>query len=260
MATTLVSTFPTESFYQDVARRYPEPAATYYARDARRMSFQASLVFEPGKVFVDVGSGLTPLAFGLQLLGMRTTMVDRFDYPVDRAQFGSPEGVVRVLEDGGVRLAPTDIALDRLPLDDCSVDSVSCVACIEHLHSSPRPLFAEIKRILKPEGQFLLGCPNATNLRKRFSVLLGRSNLPAVDQFWTDGDPVWHGHVREPTISELQWMAEASGLEVVSRLGRNFIGEENYGWAASLLDQPLRRVPGLCSDIYVLARKPRSTN
>lgn len=252
----ITATTPTAEFYRSVACRYPDLAAAYYAADAVRMAFQASLLHRPSGTFVDVGSGLTPLALGLKLLGMEATMVDRFDYPIEMEHIGDPDPVMAVLDESGVILKPADIAADLLPLDDGHADTLSCVACIEHFHVSPRPLLSDIRRVLRPGGLFLMGCPNSVNLRKRVAVLRGRTNLPPIGQFWNDGDPVWYGHVREPTLAEMCWMAEASGFEIVERFGRNFLGEQNYGTVAHLLDPFLRFMPALCSDIYVLARKP----
>lgn len=255
----MMSPIPTTDFYRQVAGRYPRPAAEYYGRHASRLSFEASLLFKPKKAFVDVGSGLNPLALGLQLLGMRTTMVDRFDYPVEAKYVGDHKPLMAVLADAGVRTARVDITRQPLPFGDDFADTISCIACVEHLHSSPRPLLRDIARVLKPGGHLLLGGPNAVNLRKRLSVLIGRSNLPPIEQFWSDGDPTWYGHVREPTMPEMHWMVEACGLTVVAAFGRNFIGEEKYGLTASLLDPALRRIPSLCSDIYVLAEKREAT-
>lgn len=78
----------------------------------------------------------------------------------------------------------------------------------------------------------LLGCPNAVNARKRGSVLLGRTNYPPISQFWNEGDPSWWGHVREPVLADMVWMAEQVGLRVMGVYGRNFLGKQNFGaWA-----------------------------
>jgi SAM-dependent methyltransferase len=204
----------------------------------------------------DLGSGLSPLALGLQQRGMQTSMVDLFDYPVDLNNFSEPARVMELLQELGVRVIKTDLlTADRLPFEDASLDRVSCIALLEHFHHSPRRFFAEVRRVLKAGGRVVIGCPNAVNLRKRVSVLLGRSNHPSIDAFWREGDPHWYGHVREPTIAELRWMTEAGGLRVVTSFGLNDIAIQNFGWLGRLADPMLRLAPGMCSDIYVIAEK-----
>ena len=249
-----------EDFYRKVSAEYPVELREYFAQDAERLAFQARLMYVPGGTFADLGSGLGPFALGLQKMGMNAAMLDRFDYPVDLKKTDRTEEVLSRLSASGVRVVRADLLKGSLPLPDESMDRVSCIAVLEHFHHSPRRFLLEIVRILKPGGLVLLGTPNAVNLRKRVSVLLGKTNLPPVADFWKDGEPEWYGHVREPTAQELAWMARAAGLEVVESCGRNFIGKQNFGRWAALADVVLRRFPGLCSDIYVLAKKTANSN
>ena len=106
---------------------------------------------------------------------------------------------------------------------------------------------------------------NAVNLRKRIYVLLGRSNLPTLNEWYNDGDPVFRGHVREPVIRDLHQLMRWNGLEVVGTYGRNFIGRrsEALGFLpvavvdaiATGSDRVLRCFPSLCSDIHVMGQK-----
>ena len=153
---------------------------------------------------------------------------------------------------------------------NASADVVTCFHSLEHWHHSPRPLFREIVRVLKPGGFLLLATPNAVNLRKRIYVLLGRSNLPTLNEWYNDGDPVFRGHVREPVIRDLHQLMRWNGLEVVGTYGRNFIGRrsEALGFLpvavvdaiATGSDRVLRCFPSLCSDIHVMGRKGSSTS
>ena len=132
-------------------------------------------------------------------------------------------------------------------------------------HHSPRRLFREIVRVLKPGGVLVIATPNAVNIRKRAYVLLGRSNFPVLRDWYEIGDPVWRGHVREPIIRDLHQLAEWNGLEVVGTYGRNFIGRRSrvlrslpvglVNAMAVCSDCLLRVFPSLCSDIHVVARK-----
>ena len=44
--------------------------------------------------------------------------------------------------------------------------------------------------------------------RKRLFVLLGKSNLPRLQDWYEMGDPIYRGHVREPVIADLQQLME----------------------------------------------------
>lgn len=244
------------ALYRELANVYPPEARQRCVEDAERLAFQATLLAEPGKVFVDVGSGLSPLALGLRKMGMRALMIDRFDYPAEMGIAADVEQLLGTLRAQGVEVCTADVVRTPLPLGDAAVDALACVAMIEHLHQSPQPLFTEFFRILKPGGKLLIGCPNAVNLRKRISVLLGKNNQAPIGAFWKDGHPVWLGHVREPTLADMLWMTRAAGFVAAETWGRNFIGAQRFGILAAGIDPLLRLFPGLCSDIYVLARRP----
>jgi len=166
----------------------------------------------------------------------------------------------------GVAVIRQNILEKTLPLENSSVDVVTCFHSLEHWHHSPRRLFREIVRIIKPEGIFVLATPNAVNLRKRLYVLFGRSNLPLLRDWYELGDPVYRGHVREPVIRDLHQLMRWIGFDIVGTYGRNFIGRESTVLssflpssllaAAAASDRLLRFFPSLCSDIHVVGRKP----
>ena len=59
-----------------------------------------------------------------------------------------------------------DLSKAPLPLDDGGFDIVYCSEVLEHL-PEPEKLLAEIVRILKPRGYFLMTTPNEPNLFQR---------------------------------------------------------------------------------------------
>jgi hypothetical protein len=66
---------------------------------------------------------------------------------------------------------------------------------------------------------------------------------------------VFRGHVREPHVIDLRYIARDLGLVDISVFGRNWLGRDSR-WAlvrklARVADPALRRFPSLCSDIYV---------
>jgi SAM-dependent methyltransferase len=241
----------------DAIAQYPASIGSYYAGDLDRLAHDVGLVtpLEPGHL-VDLGSGFSPFSLALRRAGWDATVVDLFDYAVDAARAVPGAAILSQFAEAGIAVERCDIQGAPLPFATASVGVATCFAVLEHFHRSPRAFLAEVFRVVRPGGWLITSCPNSVNLRKRVSVLTGRTNLPPVHAFWRDGDPVWHGHVREPTMSELAWMVRESGFTVARTFGRNFLARQNFGAVGRLLDPVLRAVPGLCSDIYVIARRP----
>ncbi len=94
-----------------------------------------------------------------------------------------------------------------------SFDLVMLNDIIEHLHESPREILNLSIACLREGGWCVVTMPNSVNLRKRLSVLFGRTNYPAAIQFFESKSP-WRGHVREWTPAEtgelLRWMGLVS--------------------------------------------------
>lgn len=153
---------------------------------------------------------------------------------------------------------------ENLPFADESVDVVTCFHSLEHWHNSPKRLFCEIRRSLRNGGYVFIATPNAANLRKKVSVLFGRTNLCSLAE-WYDSDLEFRGHVREPTVEDLKSLVLRNGFRLVAVHGRNFIGADTKalpGISSATVtrlvewsDLILRRFPTLCSDIHVVAQK-----
>lgn len=147
----------------------------------------------------------------------------------------------------------TDYAI---PFEPESFDVVCALGVIEHLHESPRDLFNTMGKFVRREGLLVIVMPNSVNLRKRLSVLLGRTNYPSIDAFYHSTGQ-WRGHVREYTLNETAYICKASGFEVLTQ--RTF---EHL--ACKKLPTPLREfylmltsiVPTLGSGLLVICRKP----
>jgi SAM-dependent methyltransferase len=235
---------------------YPPSVRGYYEGDRDRLAHDVDLIngIATGTL-VDLGAGFSPFGLAMQRAGWRAHIVDQFDYAVDAAHQVPDKMILALFAEAGAAVHRCDIQGAPLPFATGSADVATCFAVLEHFHRSPRAFLAEVHRVVRPGGWFVASCPNSVNLRKRLSVVAGRTNLPAVQAFWHDGDPTWHGHVREPTLSELAWMATEAGFRVEATFGRNFLARQNFGAAGRLLDPLLRFAPGLCSDIYVVARR-----
>lgn len=236
---------------------------TYYFQLLHGLS-----ALSPGMHLVDLGCGTTAFGAVARALKMEVTLVD---------DFGGGGGVeadtlsfVRRLIEGlksqlAIRVIEQDFVIQPLPIESATVDVVTAFHSLEHWHHSPKRLFREISRVLKPGGFVFLATPNAANLRKRISVPLGKNNWSTLEEWYHDGDPIFRGHVREPIVRDLQRLLEWNDFEIVVTEGRNFIGRESQ--ALGFLPKPvvhclacgsdylLRFFPTLCSDIHVIGRK-----
>ncbi len=223
---------------------------------------------ERGMHLGDLGAGLAIFGPLAAKLGLQVTLVDDFGGGggIDRAQREAGDKVLNAFRDKlGIGLAEQNFLEQPLPFATQSVDIVTCFHSLEHWHHSPKKLFAEIHRVLRPGGVVFIATPNAVNIRKRISVLFGRSNFPTLNEWYHEGDPVFRGHVREPVIRDLHQLLRWNGFEVISTEGRNFIGRQSIAlsflprpltnFIAASSDRLLRFFPTLCSDIHVIGRK-----
>lgn len=222
---------------------------------------------QPGRHLVDLGCGLSwfgPLA---SKMGLKVSLVDDFGGGggVNNADRGAALGLVaQFREKLSVSIVETDILTEPLPFESGSVDVLTCFHVLEHWHHSPQPLFAEIRRVLRPGGHIIFATPNAANLRKRIAVLFGANIWSPLDE-WFYEQPEFRGHVREPIAQDLHRIFERSGFRVVATHGRNFIGRDSL--ALAFLPRPIRHglaiasqsvlrfIPTLCSDLHVIGCK-----
>jgi SAM-dependent methyltransferase len=158
---------------QTLARRYPEPLKAEQLADAARIASHVERILQPGASVADLGGGVGLFSPSCAALGMQAFLVDDFGDAVNRAFDLGEIGVHRAL---GVRVVETPVRCWGEAFGDESLDVITCFDSLEHWHHSPRPVFAEAYRALKPGGSLLISGPNAVNLRKRLGVPLGRSN------------------------------------------------------------------------------------
>ena len=118
-----------------------------------------------------------------------------------------------------------------IPFEKRSFDIVTSIEVIEHLHASPKAFIEHAGEYLKPGGIIVFTTPNSVNLRKRLSVLLGKTNYPPIKQFYFSGK-TWRGHVREYTLDELAWCLEEAGFQVVLKnTNEHFAHEKLRGFS-----------------------------
>ncbi len=204
----------------------------------------------------DLGGGVGLFSVGCAALGVkRMTLIDDFADPVNR-RIG--DSVLAIHRKYGVEVVSADVVAKRFEgAAPGPFDIVTSFDSIEHWHHSPKRLFRDAAQRLNPGGVFVLGAPNCVNLRKRLTVPLGFGKWSGMSA-WYDED-AFRGHVREPDVEDLKFMARDMGLTDVRVCGRNWLGHQSPSrairLAALLFDYPLRLVPSLCADIYVVGTK-----
>lgn len=170
---------------------FREKGRTKYQFDRRRMGrkdrgiLDAINAFDPaGKACLDIGFGT-----GRWLQYLRTSGAERL-----AAADISAEALesVRDFCDEAVQV---DLEREALPFADASFDLVLSFEVIEHL-AYPEQYLSEIRRVLKPQGLFLLSCPNLTSFGSRIRMLAGL----APNSF---GDPTHLRHYRRVDLLDV---------------------------------------------------------
>jgi SAM-dependent methyltransferase len=240
-----------------IANDYPPALRAEHVRDARRVAFHVGLARagqSDGARIADVGGGLGLFTPGCAALGMRATLIDDFRDPGYR---GVAHEVLAIHRRMGVEVIERDVIAEGVDLPAESFDVITSFDSIEHWHHSPKRLFRRLVVALRPGGRFVLGAPNCVNLRKRLTVPFGAGKWSRMEDWYEQAE--FRGHVREPDVGDLRYIAGDLALAVDAIVGRNWLGHSSPRWvvraATRVADRPLRVFPSLCSDIYLVARK-----
>jgi len=100
-----------------------------------------------------------------------------------------------------------NIETDKLPYKDNFFDFVLSSEVIEHLKDHEN-FFAEIKRVLKPRGLFLITTPNICSLSSRIRLIFGF--LPTTASFDPD-------HIQILNFQKLISILKKSGFKVIQK-------------------------------------------
>ncbi|GIW56236.1 MAG: hypothetical protein KatS3mg082_2640 [Nitrospiraceae bacterium] len=248
----------------DLARRYPPPLRAAQERDTRRIAFHVRLVLDSlagnGKSLrecsvMDVGGGIGMLSLACRAAGIgRVILVDDFADPVNE-EVG--DEVLALHKSAGVEVAKRDVLRDGLAGLGSGFDAITFFDTIEHWHHSPKAVLHEAVRLLKPGGWIVIGVPNSVNLRKRLTVPLGYGKWTQMKDWYERSR--FRGHVREPDVEDLRYIAKDLRLKKVRILGRNWAGYFSASrlvrWSTWIADPLLRLRPSLCSDLYLMGSK-----
>lgn len=162
----------------------------------------------PGQRLFDLGSGPCDKTAIAAAMGVECAAFD----DLNDNWYRSGDNLARIqafAEEFGI-----DLSLEFDSPASRSLDMVMMNDVLEHLHDSPRDLLESLVTGLNEDGLLFASVPNLANIRKRLSILRGRTNLPEFDLFyWYEGP--WRGPVREYVRSDLELLSRFLGLEVV---------------------------------------------
>ncbi|HEX7153266.1 MAG TPA: methyltransferase domain-containing protein [Thermoanaerobaculia bacterium] len=202
----------------------------------------------------DIGGGWGAFALGSAAAGLRAILVDDFG---DRGFYD--EATMSVMQKlyakYGVEVISRDVVANQLDFGRHTLDTITAFDTLEHWHHSPKRLLQSVTQTLKPGGTFILATPNCVNLRKRITVPLGRGKWSAMADWYEQ--EVFRGHVREPDVDDLRYIARDMKLQDVRVIGRNWAGYAQRGPIRKLMpviDRVLRFRPSLCSDLYMIGK------
>jgi SAM-dependent methyltransferase len=242
---------------EKIARQYPGPLAEAELAEIPRVLFNIELVrsLKPGRPAVcDVGGGIGTFSIGCAALGMRSVLVDDFQ---DDVNLEHGESILDLHRAYGVEVIGGDVVTDFLQFASGSIDVFTMFECIEHLHNSPKALLHALVDGLAPGGVLIISAPNCVDLVKRILVPLGKGKWSPLES-WYEVDS-FRGHVREPDVEDLRYIARDLRLKSVRIYGRNWaasrLKREPLRQVALAVDKLLWRMPTLCSSLYLVGTK-----
>ncbi len=239
---------------RSIALKYPKDLVEDQIRDLDRIAYHIGLVMErKGKdiKIADIGGGIGLFSVGCAAQGMRAVLVDDFEDEINQ-QVGL--SILEIHKSYGVEVVCKDVMEEHIGLEPQSIDVITCFETMEHWHHSPKRLFHSLKTSIKPGGLFILGVPNCVDLKKRLMVPFGYGRWSAMRDWYER--QVFRGHVREPDVNDLIYIAKDMDLKEVEILGRVWTGYAGsrriFRFCGIMADRVLRLRPSLCSTLYLI--------
>jgi len=246
----------------ETANLYPKELIQGEVKNINRIEFNIQLALNGSEnknlsdlEICDLGGGIGLFTPGCASLGFkRVVLIDDFGDP-GNYPYGNKE--LAVHEKLGIEVFSRNVISSGISDIKGAFDVITSFDSMEHWHNSPKHLFKEVFMKLKSGGVFVLGVPNCVNLRKRITVPFGNGKWSKMEH-WYEPD-IFRGHVREPDVSDLLYIAKDMGLNNLRIIGRNWQGYYSGSHMIRVLtyfaDHVLRAKPSLCSDIYLVGQK-----
>lgn len=158
------------------ADQYNDPTHNYlkywdgrlYEHQAEEIAIKKLLRGKYFKTAVDVGGGYGRLCLLLEKYADEVTLAEPSQQQLDIAAdfLKDHPNIKREL-----------VAADSLPFADASMDLLTMIRVMHHL-PDPTPEFAEISRVLSPEGYAIIEVANYAHMRNRLKHMAKRRRLP----------------------------------------------------------------------------------
>jgi 2-polyprenyl-3-methyl-5-hydroxy-6-metoxy-1,4-benzoquinol methylase len=203
----------------------------------------------------DIGGGWGIFSAVCAQLGMKSVLVDDFR---DEGFFDFNDPRFEMQRYYGIEIISRDVIKDGIDFPPETFDAFTCIDSMEHWHHSPKTLFYQLVNALKPGGIFVLGVPNCVSLHKRVAALLGYGRWSTMADWYEKTS--FRGHMREPNVKDLIYIANDIGLVEIKIIGRNWLlmGANNkvIRLIAPIYDRITRLRPSFCTSLYMVGKKP----
>jgi SAM-dependent methyltransferase len=147
-----------------------------------------------------------------------------------------------------------DPALVNLESLDLSLDMIMSNDALEHFHESPKNILLPMLYLLKENGIVFITVPNAGNIKKRLSLLIGRTNLPPYEAYyWYPG--LWRDHIREYVYNDLKQLCFYLDLNIELLTGVDHMLEKVPKWFLPFYRMITKLFPHWKDSWILVARK-----
>lgn len=209
-----------------------------------------------GGTILDIGAGIVPFMLICQKLGFQTIVVD--DLEDNTYASSDTERVLNMFREAGVTVIQGDTFTDTADkIYDYKFDMVTSHDSMEHWHNSPKRLFHRLWENMNDGATLWVGVPNCVNLRKRITVPFGKGKWSTMSDWYEE--PVFRGHVREPDVGDLRYIAKDLGASEIEIVGKNWLGYRHPSkfvrTITPFIDPFMQLRPSLCSDLNLFAKK-----
>lgn len=219
--------FPAYAFPQEVIT--PQSILRYIERDMLRFKFVAERIKTIGhaKRILDIGC-----AYGFYDIYLK----ENYGFDVTGMEVKTNvDAYCRLLFSHGIPVIQGGLSKDACPVPDHSYDIVILSEVFEHLRVSPIRILNEIKRILTPDGFFLLTTPNMGCLRNVIHLLMGKNILQPFPEDDTNLIHITDGinHIRIYVLNEIVLLMKKVGFKIVEA-GYISADKMNLKWRRNL--------------------------
>tara|TARA_Y100000768_G_C23929701_1_gene659378 strand:+ start:28 stop:801 length:774 start_codon:yes stop_codon:yes gene_type:complete len=249
----------------EIANKYSKEIINEQLLDIDRISYHINLCIKSSNKILpsdleicDLGGGIGMFSVGCASSEFkRSVLIDDFN---DSINHKIGDQILELHKNYGVEIYTRDVVNKGIQDIEGTFDIITSFHSMEHWHNSPKKLFHEVMAKLKKGGIFILSGPNCHNLRKRISVPLGYGKWSSMEGWYEEEK--FRGHVREPDVDDLIYIAKDMGLTDIKIIGKNWQGHRGGNNNSTviksltkIIDPFLKYFPSLCSDIYMIGSK-----